>query len=178
MNSIKFTTFLILIFSMIGCETMDIENSYSPNTKEISNEYDKNEYGYEEISLKMKLIPGYLSDYGTVYFNIDKHIKAKIGSNIKISHPSGIVLGPSAIIGDNVIISQGVTVGGSFNKSKNQLVGESTFLGAGAKILGNVEIGSNCIIGANAVITKNVKSDKIVVGYNKVIEKSPKDYLT
>ena len=71
MNSIKFTTFLILIFSMIGCETMDIENSYSPNTKEISKEYDKNEYGYEEISLKMKLIPEYLSDYGTVYFNID-----------------------------------------------------------------------------------------------------------
>lgn len=71
MNSIKFTTFLILIFSMIGCETMDIENSYSPNTKEISKEYDKNEYGYEEISLKMKLIPEYLSDYGTVYFNLE-----------------------------------------------------------------------------------------------------------
>ena len=75
MNSIRFTTFLILIFSMIGCETMDIENSYSSNTKEISKEYDKNEYGYEEINLKMKLIPGDLSNYGTVYFNIGIELK-------------------------------------------------------------------------------------------------------
>lgn len=127
---------------------------------------------------KIYLLAKYWRRFIYYKYNIDIHIKAKIGSNIKIPHPSGIVLGPSAIIGDNVVISQGVTIGGSFKNTKKQLVGESTFLGAGAKILRNVEIGSNCIIGANAVITKNVKSDKIVVGYYKVIEKSPKDYLT
>lgn len=110
-------------------------------------------------------------------YNIDIHINAKIGSNIKIPHPAGIVIGPDAIIGNDCVISQGVTIGGNFNKTKKQIIGENTFLGAGAKILGDVIIGSNCIIGANSVITKNINSNKVVVGNNRVLEKEKADYF-
>lgn len=111
-------------------------------------------------------------------YNIDIHINAKIGSSLKIPHPLGIVIGPGANIGENCTISQGVTIGGNLNNVGNQVIGCNTFIGAGAKILGNVTIGENCIVGANALITKNIPSNKVAAGYNKIIEKSPNDYLT
>ena len=111
-------------------------------------------------------------------YNVDIHINATIGSNLKIPHPSGIVIGPSAHIGNNCTISQGVTIGGNFNNIGKQVIGNNTFLGAGAKILGNVTIGKNCIIGANALITKNISPNNVAVGYNKIIEKEPSNYLT
>lgn len=111
-------------------------------------------------------------------YNIDVDVNAKIGSNLKIPHPTGIVIGPDAIIGNNCIIAQGVTIGGSFKNTKKQVVGDNTILGAGSKILGNVTIGNNCIIGANAVITKNIPSNKVAVGYNKIIAKESNNYIT
>ena len=68
----KLTLLLLLGINLLlnsGCETTDIENSLFNNTKEFSKVYDKNEYGFEDINLRMKLIPDY--HYGTVYFNLD-----------------------------------------------------------------------------------------------------------
>ena len=110
-------------------------------------------------------------------YNIDIDVKAKIGANLKIPHPTGIVIGPGADIGNNCTISQGVTIGGNFNNIGYQIIGHDSFLGAGSKILGNVKIGDNCIIGANAVITRNIHSNKVAVGYNKIISKDPSNYL-
>ena len=89
----------------------------------------------------------------------------------------GIVIGPDAVIGSNCTISQGVTIGSSFNKTGKQVIGCKTFLGAGSKILGDVIIGDNCFIGANALITKNVPSNKVCVGYNKIIDKESHHYI-
>ncbi len=78
----------------------------------------------------------------------------------------GVVIGETAIIGDDVMFYHGVTLGGrSLNKGKRHpTIEDGVFVGAGAKILGNITIGKNAIIGANAVVTKSVLPDTVVAG--------------
>lgn len=97
---------------------------------------------------------------------IEIHPGASIGDNFFIDHGSGVVIGETAIIGNNVTIYHGVTLGGtSLDKIKRHpTVMDNVLIGAGAKILGNIIIGKNTKIGANAVVTKDVPEDSIVVG--------------
>jgi len=106
--------------------------------------------------------------------NIDIHPGATIGENVFIDHGIGVVIGETAIVGNNVTIYQGVTLGGvSLNPGKRHpTIEDDVTIGAGAKILGNITIGKGSKIGANSVVVKNVPEYSTVVGIpGKVIKR-------
>ncbi|GAB6044629.1 serine O-acetyltransferase [Caminibacter profundus] len=109
--------------------------------------------------------------------NIDIHPAASIGENVFIDHGIGVVIGETAIVGNNVTIYQGVTLGGvSLNPGKRHpTIEDDCIIGAGAKVLGNIIIGKGSKIGANSVVVKDVPPYSTVVGIpGKVIKR--KDY--
>jgi len=98
--------------------------------------------------------------------NIDIHPAATIGQRVFIDHGFGVVIGETAIIEDDVLIYQGVTLGGvSLNHGKRHpTVKKGAVIGAGAKVLGNIVIGEYAKIGANSVVVKEVPSCSTAVG--------------
>ncbi len=97
---------------------------------------------------------------------IEIHPAATIGKNFFIDHGTGVVIGETTEIGDNVTLYQGVTLGGvSIQKAKRHpTLGSNIVIGAGAKVLGNIVIGDYVQVGANAVVLKDVPSNSTVVG--------------
>lgn len=98
---------------------------------------------------------------------IEIHPEAQIGKGLFIDHGTGVVIGQTAIIGDNVTMFHGVTLGGTGNektKKRHPTIGNNVFIGSGAKVLGNIIIEDDVKIGANAVILKNVEKGSTVVG--------------
>lgn len=97
---------------------------------------------------------------------IEIHPGAVIGKNLFIDHGTGIVIGETTIIKDNVTIYHGVTLGGrGLDKGKRHpTIGNNVIIGCGAKILGNINIGDNVKIGANAVVLKDVIDNATIVG--------------
>lgn len=81
-------------------------------------------------------------------------------------HLNGIIISHNAKIGRNCTIFHQVTIGQNGKDEKAPIIGDNVLIGAGAKIIGNVTIGDNVKIGANAIVTKNVPSEKTVVGIN------------
>ena len=96
----------------------------------------------------------------------DIHPGATIGKRFFIDHATGVVIGETTIIGDNVSLYQGVTLGGvSFNKGKRHpTIGNHVVIGCNACVLGNINIGNNVRIGAGSVVLKDVPGDCTVVG--------------
>lgn len=110
--------------------------------------------------------------------NIDIHPAAQIGSRVFIDHGIGVVIGETAIVGDNVTIYQGVSLGGvSLEKTKRHpTICEGVVIGAGAKVLGNITIGKNAKIGANSVVIRSVPENSTAVGIPaKVLTKENKE---
>lgn len=106
--------------------------------------------------------------------HIDIHPAADIGRRVFIDHGTGVVIGETSIIEDDVIIYQGVTLGGvSLEHGKRHpTIKRGAVLGAGAKILGNITIGENSKIGANSVVVKEVPDCSTAIGIPAhVIEK-------
>ncbi|CAB4909933.1 MAG: serine O-acetyltransferase [Actinobacteria bacterium] len=97
---------------------------------------------------------------------VEIHPAATIGPRVFIDHGAGVVIGETSIIGADVTIYHGVTLGGtSLNHGKRHpTVGDRVTIGAGAKILGDIEVGSDSRIGANAVLVRSVDPDSVVVG--------------
>lgn len=91
-------------------------------------------------------------------------VSCNIGPGLRIHHFGGIIFHPSARIGKNCTIYQGVTVGDKGGAGNAARIGDDVLIGAGAKIIGEIEVGSNVIIGANVVVTENVPDNSIVVG--------------
>ncbi|MBU3958764.1 MAG: serine O-acetyltransferase [Candidatus Omnitrophica bacterium] len=108
----------------------------------------------------------YLSQVSRIMTGIEIHPGAKIGKGFFIDHGMGVVIGETAIIQDNVLIYQGVTLGGTgLQKGKRHpTIGHNVVIGAGAKILGNITVGDNSYIGANAVVIKDVPANSTIVG--------------
>jgi len=98
--------------------------------------------------------------------NVDIHPAATIGRRVFIDHATGVVIGETAEVGNDVMIYQGVTLGGtSLEKVKRHpTIEDGVVIGAGAKILGNIRIGANAKIGANSVVIKDVPQDCTAVG--------------
>jgi len=107
-----------------------------------------------------------LSQLGRFFTGIEIHPGAKIGKRLFIDHGMGVVIGETTIIGDDVLLYQGVTLGGTgIEKGKRHpTIGNNVVVGTGAKILGNITIGDNSYIGANAVVIKDVPPNSTVVG--------------
>ena len=102
---------------------------------------------------------------------IEIHPAAEIGKNLFIDHGMGVVIGETAIIGDNCTIYQGVTLGGTGKEhnKRHPTLGNNVVVGAGAKVLGNITIGNNVKIGANSVVLKDVPDDCTVVGVGRIV---------
>ncbi|MCX6650906.1 MAG: serine O-acetyltransferase [Methanomassiliicoccales archaeon] len=96
----------------------------------------------------------------------DIHPGANIGKGFFIDHAVGVVIGETTIVGDNVSIFQGVTLGGvsTSHGKRHPTIGNNVTIGAGAKVLGNITIGDNVKIGAGSVVVKDVPPDSTVVG--------------
>ena len=116
-----------------------------------------------------------LSTFSRWLTGIEIHPGAQIGRRFFIDHGMGVVIGETAIIGDDVTLYQGVTLGGtSWNKGKRHpTLKDGVVVGAGAKVLGPFEVGENAKIGSNAVVTKAVPAQATVVGIpGRIILKS------
>ena len=106
--------------------------------------------------------------------NIDIHPAATIGKRVFIDHGAGVVIGETSIIEDDVIIYQGVTLGGVslIHGKRHPTIRKGAVIGAGAKVLGNIEIGEYAKIGANSVVVKAVPDCSTAIGIPAhVIEK-------
>jgi len=115
---------------------------------------------------KIPIIPRWLSQSARFFTGVEIHPGARIGKSFFIDHGMGVVIGETAIVGDDVLLYQGVTLGGTGKETgkRHPTLGNNVVVGAGAKILGNITIGDNSYIGANAVVIKNVPSNSTVVG--------------
>jgi len=116
--------------------------------------------------LKIPFIPRLLSQLNRFITGIEIHPGAQIGNGLFIDHGMGVVIGETSIIGDNVTIFQGATLGGTGKEKgkRHPTIGNNVVIGAGAKVLGNITIGDNVQIGANAVVVKAVPANATVVG--------------
>ena len=116
--------------------------------------------------VRMFFIARYLSQVGRFLTGIEIHPGAQIGRNLFIDHGMGVVIGETAVIGDNVTIYQGVTLGGTGKEKgkRHPTIGNNVVVGTGAQVLGNITIGDNSYIGANAVVVKDVPPNSTVVG--------------
>ena len=111
-----------------------------------------------------------LSNWAKLWTGIEIHPGATIGRRFVIDHGNGIVIGETAVIGDDVMMFHQVTLGSRENvkTKRHPTIGNKVVLGAGAKVIGNITIGDNSYVGANAVVTKSVGEYSTVVGTNQV----------
>ena len=118
------------------------------------------------LKLKIPFFPRWLSQVGRFFTGIEIHPGASRGKGFFIDHGMGVVIGETTIIGDNVLLYQGVTLGGTGKErgKRHPTIGNNVVIGAGAKVLGNINIGDNSYIGSNAVVIKDVPPNSTVVG--------------
>jgi serine O-acetyltransferase len=107
-----------------------------------------------------------LSQFARFLTGVEIHPAAKIGRRLFIDHALGVVIGETAIVGDDVTLYQGVTLGGTGKEQgkRHPTIEDGVVAGSGAKILGNITVGKNCRIGAGSVVLRNVPEDSTVVG--------------
>lgn len=108
----------------------------------------------------------WLSQVARLLTAIEIHPAAKIGRRLFIDHGMGVVVGETSIIGDDVTLYQGVTLGGTGKEhgKRHPTLEDGVVVGSGARILGNIIIGKNCRIGAGSVVLRNVPDNSTVVG--------------
>lgn len=125
-------------------------------------------YRISHFLLKMNVpfLPRLISQFAKFLTGIEIHPGATIGRGLFIDHGIGVVIGETSIIGNNVTLFQGVTLGGTGKEKgkRHPTVGDNVVIGAGAKVLGNIEVGANSYVGANAVVVKNVPPNATIVG--------------
>ena len=117
---------------------------------------------------KFRILSRMLSNWAKFWTGIEIHPGAVIGRRFVIDHGVGVVIGETAIIGDDVLMYHGVTLGGKTLDpvKRHPTVGDRVTLGAGSKLIGNITIGNDCAVGANAVVTKNMPAGTVAVGFN------------
>ncbi|MGE4233470.1 MAG: serine O-acetyltransferase EpsC [Bacteriovoracia bacterium] len=124
---------------------------------------------------KLYLLARMISEFSRFLTGIEIHPGSRIGKNLIIDHGSGIVIGETAVIGDNVIIFQGVALGSRrlghmapklsvASTRRHPKIEDNVMIGAGAKILGGITIGQNACVGANAVVLEDVPPSTTMVG--------------
>ena len=99
-------------------------------------------------------------------FQVDIHPAATIGHGIMMDHATGVVIGETAVLGNDVSLLHGVTLGGTGKEpgDRHPKIGSGTMIGAGASILGNITVGKSCRIGAGSVVLKDVPDNTSVAG--------------
>jgi serine O-acetyltransferase len=112
------------------------------------------------------LLGRFLSQTARFLTGIEIHPGAQIGRRLFIDHGLGVVIGETAIVGDDVTLYQGVTLGGTGKDrdKRHPTIEDGVVIGGGAKILGNITVGKNCRIGAGSVVLRSIPADSTVVG--------------
>ena len=114
----------------------------------------------------MRFLARFVSQVARVFTGIEIHPGAELGRRLFIDHGMGTVIGETAIIGDDVTLYQGVTLGGTGKEKgkRHPTLGNNISVGSGAKLLGNITIGDNCRVGAGSVVLRNVPANSTIVG--------------
>ena len=114
----------------------------------------------------LQLLARFCSQISRLLTGIEIHPGAQIGRRFFIDHGMGVVIGETTIIGDDVTLYQGVTLGGTGKEKgkRHPTLGNNVVVGGGAKILGNVTIGENCRVGAGSVVLSDVPDNSTIVG--------------
>ena len=130
---------------------------------------------------KRRILARMVSNHAKFYTAIEIHPGAQIGRRLVIDHGVGVVIGETAVIGDDVLIYHGVTLGGKTLEAvkRHPTVGNRVILGAGSKLIGNITIGNDCAVGANAVVTRSMPNGTVAVGVNaRLLNMTGDDYYT
>ena len=128
-------------------------------------------------SIKLKLIARIFSHLARIFTGIEIHPGAQIGRRFFIDHGMGVVIGETAIIGDDCTLYHGVTLGGTTWKKgkRHPTLKDNVVIGAGAKVLGPITLGNNSKVGSNAVVVTDIPNDSTAVGIPaKIIESGEK----
>jgi serine O-acetyltransferase len=114
----------------------------------------------------MRFLARFTSQVARLLTGIEIHPGAEIGRRLFIDHGMGTVIGETAVIGDDVTLYQGVTLGGTGKEKgkRHPTVGNHVSIGSGAKLLGNITIGDNCRVGAGSVVLRSVPANSTIVG--------------
>ncbi|AMC94268.1 serine acetyltransferase [Erysipelothrix larvae] len=116
---------------------------------------------------KMFFIARFVSHVGRFFTQIEIHPGATIGRRFVIDHGAGVVIGETAIVGDDVFMYHQVTLGSKSHHDEGKrhpTIGNHVVIGAGAIVLGDIVIGDHAVIGANSVVTKSVEPGCVVAG--------------
>ena len=115
---------------------------------------------------RRRILARMLSNWLRFLTGIEIHPGAKIGRRLVIDHGMGVVIGETAVIGNDVLIYHGVTLGGKeFTRAKRHpTIGNNVMIGAESIVLGNITVGDNVMIGAGSVVTKDVAPNSVVIG--------------
>lgn len=119
------------------------------------------------VKLGWRLVGRLLSQWSRFWTGIEIHPSAKIGRRVFIDHGMGVVIGATAIVGDDVLMYHGVTLGGKTLErgvKRHPTIGNNVVLGANAIVLGDIVVGEGSQVGAGAIVTKSVKPGTVVVG--------------
>jgi serine O-acetyltransferase len=121
---------------------------------------------YKLNRLGVPLLPRVISQVSRFFTGIEIHPGATIGRRFFIDHGMGVVIGETTEIGDDVLLYQGVTLGGTGNETgkRHPTLGNHVVVGTGAKVLGNIKIGNDVRIGAGSVVVHPVPDNSTVVG--------------
>ncbi|MGA8272906.1 MAG: serine O-acetyltransferase [Candidatus Sulfotelmatobacter sp.] len=114
----------------------------------------------------MRFPARFVSQVTRFFTGIEIHPGAELGRRLFIDHGSGTVIGETAVVGDDVTLYQGVTLGGTGKEKgkRHPTLGNNISIGSGAKLLGNITIGDNCRVGAGSVVLRNVPANSTIVG--------------
>jgi serine O-acetyltransferase len=121
----------------------------------------------------------FLKRFTEIATKIEISEKATIGGGIFISHYGSIVIGSGSVIGKNLSIHQGCTIGGDGKGSPYPVIGDNCYMGVNSVIVGNVTIGNNVVIGGGSIVVTSFPND-VTIGGNpakKISEKGSKDYI-
>lgn len=121
-----------------------------------------------------------LANRASAVFDIDIHPAARIGSGVMLDHGSGIVIGETSVVGDDVSILQGVTLGGTGKEGgdRHPKIADGVMIGAGAKVLGNIEVGRCAKIAAGSVVLRAVPAHCTVAGVPaRVVRRHARDEI-
>ena len=115
---------------------------------------------------KILFLARLISQIGRFFTGIEIHPGARIGRRLFIDHGMGIVIGETAVIGDNCTIYHQVTLGGTGKDKlkRHPTIGDNVLIGAGTKVLGPIQIGNNVKIGAGSIVLKSIEENSTVVG--------------
>ncbi|MFH1159052.1 MAG: serine O-acetyltransferase [Pseudomonadota bacterium] len=121
----------------------------------------------------------FLQNRSSILYGVDIHPAARIGAGIMLDHATGIVIGETAVVEDNVSLLHGVTLGGTGKEKgdRHPKVRQGVMIGAGAAILGDIEVGAGAVVAAGSVVLHDVLPHTIVAGVPAKITGKPKSEM-